>query len=136
MASRARKPKHAQARSGSRPRAPSADERLIAGSAGLAIAVRDWLDRVGERPLFIEPGSPWENGYIESFNGRLREELRDGEIFYAVKESQVLTEWWLQEYNQIQPHSALGYRPPAPEAIEPLPFRRESFTSIQYTASA
>lgn len=104
------------------------------GPERTAIAVRDWLDRVGVKTLFIEPGSPWENGYIESFNGRLRDELLNGEIFYTAKEAQVLTEWWRQEYNHIRPHSALGYRPPAPEAIEPLPFRRGTFTSIQYAA--
>ena len=99
-----------------------------------AKAVRSWLARVGVKTLFIEPGSPWENGYIESFNGRLRDELLNGEIFYTLKEAQVLTEWWRQEYNHVRPHSALGYRPPAPEAIEPLPFRRGTFTTEQYAA--
>ena len=73
--------------------------------------------------LFIERGSPWENGYIESFNGRLRDELLNGEIFYTLKEAKVLIERWRREYNQIRPHSSLGYRPPAPEAVEPMPLR-------------
>jgi len=81
-----------------------------------AIAVRDWLTRVGSRTLFIEPGSPWENGYIESFNGKLRDELLNREVFYTLKEVEVVTEQWRREYNQFRPHSALGYRPPAPEA--------------------
>ena len=77
---------------------------------------------------------PWENGCIESSNGRLRDELLNGEIFHTVKEAQVLTEWWRQEYNHIRRHSAPGYRPPAPEAIEPLPFRCGAFTTEQYAA--
>jgi transposase InsO family protein len=83
------------------------------------IAVRDWLSRVGVQTLFIEPGSPWENGYNESFNGKLRDELLNGEIFYTLHEARVLIEWYRQEYNHIRPHSALGYRPPAPEATLP-----------------
>jgi transposase InsO family protein len=79
--------------------------------------VRQWLARVGVKTLFIEPGSPWENGYIESFNGKMRDELLDREIFYSLKEAQVLIERWRQEYNHIRPHSALNYRPPAPAAI-------------------
>jgi len=68
--------------------------------------------------LFIAPGSPWENGYVESFNGKLRDELLNREIFYTLREAQVLIEGWREEYNQRRPHSALGYRPPAPEAIQ------------------
>ena len=79
--------------------------------------VRDWLKRVGVKTLFIEPGSPWENGYCESFNGKLRDELLAREIFYTLKEAKVLIERWRREYNTIRPHSALGYRAPAPEAI-------------------
>ncbi len=82
-----------------------------------ATAVREWLGRVGAKTLFIEPGSPWENGYVESFNGKLRDELLDREIFYTLKEVEVVTEQWRRVYNQVRPHSALGYRPPAPEAI-------------------
>ena len=81
-----------------------------------AAAVREWLSRLGTKPLFIEPGSPWENGYCESFNGKLRDELLDREIFYTAKEAEVLIEEWRQTYNTIRPHSALGYRPPVPEA--------------------
>ena len=72
---------------------------------------------MGARTLYIEPGSPWENGYVESFNGKLRDELLDREIFYTLQEVQVLTEQYRQTYNGIRPHSSLGYRPPAPEAI-------------------
>jgi transposase InsO family protein len=83
-----------------------------------AKVVREWLSRVSVQTLFIEPGSPWENGYIESFNGKLRDELLDGEIFYTLIEAQVLVHQWRKEYNWKRPHSALGYRPPAPAAIE------------------
>ena len=84
-----------------------------------AAAVREWLRKVGVKTLYIEPGSPWENGYCESFNGKLRDELLDREVFYSLKEVQVLTEQWRREYNQVRPHSSLGYRPPAPEAFMP-----------------
>jgi len=86
-----------------------------------AKAVREWLSRVGVKTLYIEPGSPWENGYNESFNGKLRDELLNGEIFYTLKEAQILIERWRREYNTVRPHSALGYRPPAPEAIQVMP---------------
>jgi len=82
-----------------------------------AKAVREWLSRLGVGTLFIEPGSPWENGYIESFNGKLRDELLNREIFYTVKEATILIEQWRRPYNGVRPHSALGYRPPAPETI-------------------
>ena len=78
-----------------------------------------WLGRVGVTTLFIEPGSPWENGYNESFNGKLRDELLDREIFYSLREAEVLIERWRRHYNTVRPHSALGYRPPAPEAVLP-----------------
>ena len=81
--------------------------------------VRAWLGRVGVRTLFIEPGSPWENGYNESFNGKLKDELVNREIFYSLLEAQVLVEQWRREYNTIRPHSSLGYRPPAPKAVRP-----------------
>ncbi len=84
-----------------------------------ARVVRQWLERVGVRTLYIEPGSPWENGYNESFNGKLKDELIDREIFYSLREAQVLVEQWRREYNTVRPHSALGYRPPAPEAVRP-----------------
>jgi transposase InsO family protein len=84
-----------------------------------AKAVRKWLGRLGVTTLFIEPGSPWENGYIESFNGRLRDGLLNGEIFTTLLEAKVLIENWRREYNTIRPHSSLAYKPPAPEAIMP-----------------
>ena len=84
-----------------------------------ARAVREWLGRVGARTLYIEPGSPWENGYIESFNGKLRDELLDREVFYTLLKVRVLTERYRRTYNRIRPHSSLGYRPPAPEALLP-----------------
>ena len=84
-----------------------------------ARAVREWLGRVGARTLYIEPGSPWENGYIESFNGKLRDELLDRDLFYTLLEVRVLTERYRQIYNRIRPHSSLGYRPPAPETVLP-----------------
>ena len=91
------------------------------GPEFVAKTVREWLSRLGVETLFIEPGSPWENGYIESFNGKLRDELLNGEIFTTLKEAQVLTELWRRDYNQVRPHSSLGYKPPAPEAaLRPL----------------
>jgi putative transposase len=82
-----------------------------------AKAIREWLNRLGVKTLFIEPGSPWENGYIESFNGKLRDELLNREWFSNLIEAKILTEEWRREYNQFRPHSALGYRPPSPEAV-------------------
>lgn len=79
--------------------------------------VRDWLEKTEVETLFIQPGSPWENGYNESFNGRLRDELLNREVFYTLKEAQVLIENWRQHYNTVRPHSSLGYRPPAPETL-------------------
>ena len=79
--------------------------------------MRDWLSWLGVATLFIEPGSPWENGYVESFNSKLRDELLNGEIFYTLKEAKGLIERWRQEFNHLRPHSSLGYRPPAPETI-------------------
>ena len=81
--------------------------------------VRDWLAGLGVKTLLIEPGSPWENGYIESFNGKLRDELLNREIFTILTEAKILIEQWRQEYNHVRPHSALRYRPPAPEAMMP-----------------
>ena len=81
--------------------------------------IGEWLPKVGVKTLFIEPGSPWENGYNESFNGKLRGELLNREIFYTLKEVEILTERWRREYNMIRPHSSLGYRPPVPETIMP-----------------
>ena len=84
-----------------------------------AQAVREWLGQVGVETLFIAPGSPWENGYNESFNGTLRDQLLNGEIFYTLREAKVLLERWRWHYNHVRPHSSLGYRPPAPEATLP-----------------
>ena len=86
------------------------------GPEMVATKLREWLDKLGTKTLYIAPGSPWENGYCESFNGKLRNELLNGEIFYTLREAQVLIEQWRQHYNRVRPHSALGYRPPAPEA--------------------
>ena len=86
-----------------------------------ATKVRDWLERIGVKTLFIEPGSPWENDYIESFNGRFRDEFLNCEIFETSLEAQVLIERWRREYNTVRPHSSLGYRPPAPETIPSRP---------------
>ena len=85
-----------------------------------AKAIRKWLNSLGVKTLFIEPGSPWENGYIESFNGKLRDELLNREVFTTLTEARILVERWRQEYNQVRPHSALGYRPPAPETRMPV----------------
>ena len=82
-----------------------------------AKAVRRWFNHLGVNTLFIEPGSPWENGYIESFNGKLRYELLNREIFTTLEEAKVLIEKWRREYNQVRPHSALRYSPPAPEVV-------------------
>ncbi len=86
--------------------------------------VRLWLEGLQVQTLFIAPGSPWENGYVESFNGKLRDELLDREIFYTLTEAKILIERWRREYNSIRPHSALGYRPPAPEALTRVPVGR------------
>ncbi len=89
------------------------------GAEFTAKKVRKWLERGDVKTLFIEPGSPWENGYVESFNGTLRDQLLNGEIFDTLLEAKVLIERWRREYNTIRPHSSLGYLPPAPEAIAP-----------------
>ncbi|WP_298938613.1 IS3 family transposase [uncultured Ruegeria sp.] len=93
------------------------------GPEFVAQAVRDWIAAVGAKTAYIEPGSPWENGYCESFNGRFRDELLNGEIFYSLREAQILIEQWRRHYNTKRPHSALGYRPPAPETIIPMDHR-------------
>ena len=83
--------------------------------------VRHWLGQVGAKTLYIEPGSPWENGYCESFNGKLRDELLNGEIFYSLKEAKAVIGQWRSHYNTVRPHTSLGYRPPAPLAFSPVP---------------
>jgi len=90
------------------------------GPEFVAEAVRKWIGAVGAKTAYIEPGSPWENGYIESFNARFRDELLNGEIFYSLREAQILIEQWRHHYNTKRPHSALGYRPPAPESVVPM----------------
>lgn len=87
------------------------------GSEFTAKVIRAWLARLGVKTLFIEPGSPWENGYIESFNGKFRDELLNGELFTTLQEAKVLVDQWRQHYNTKRPHSALGGKPPPPEAI-------------------
>lgn len=79
--------------------------------------VRDWIAAVGSKTAYIEPGSPWENGYCESRNARFSDELLIGEIFYSLRDPQILIEQWLAHYNTVRPHSASGYLPPAPESI-------------------
>ena len=86
------------------------------GPEFIANALREWLNKLSVKPLFIEPGSPWENGYVESFNGKMRDEWLNREIFYTLQEAQVLIARWREEYNHFRPHSSLGYRPPAPQA--------------------
>ncbi len=87
------------------------------GPEFIAKAVREWIAAVGAKTAFIEPGSPWENGYCESFNAKLRDDLLNGEIFYSLAEARVVVEGWRRQYNTIRPHSSLGYQPPAPEAV-------------------
>ena len=91
--------------------------RRCYGPEFVAKAVRNWIAAVGTKTAYIEPGSPWGNGYCESFNGRFRDELLNGEIFYTLREAQIVIEEWRKHYNTKRPHSALGYRPPAPETI-------------------
>jgi putative transposase len=89
------------------------------GPEFIAKAVQDWITAVGAKTAYIAPGSPWENGYIESFNARLRDELLDGEIFYSLKEAKIIIESWRRHYNTVRPHGSLGYKPPAPEVFVP-----------------
>ena len=97
-----------------------ADIRSDNGPEFVAKTVRHWITAVGAKTAYIEPGSPWENGYCESFNARFRDELLNGIIFYSLKEAQIIIDQWRKHYNTMGPHSALGYRPPAPEAIVPV----------------
>ena len=89
------------------------------GPEFVAKAVQDWIGAVGAKTAYIERGSPWENGFIESFNARLRDELLDGEIFYSLAEARIVIESWRRHYNTERPHGSLGYRPPAPEVFIP-----------------
>jgi putative transposase len=89
------------------------------GAEMTAKIVRNWFAKLGSKTLYIAPGSPWENGYCESFNGKLRDECLNGEIFYSLKEATVVIEQWRNLYNTIRPHSSLNYRPPAPQTSAP-----------------
>jgi putative transposase len=89
------------------------------GPEFVAKSVRAWITAVGAKTAYIEPGSPWENGYVESFNARLRDELLDGEVFYSLREAEILIESWRRHYNTVRPHASLGYRPPALEVFVP-----------------
>ena len=101
------------------------------GSEFTAKLVRGWLERLQVKSLFIEPGSPWENGYIESFNGKLRDELLNREIFETLQEAKVLIEFWRRDYNRHRPHSSLGYKPPAPEARRAFATSSATLRSLQ-----
>lgn len=89
------------------------------GPEFVAKAVQEWIGAVGAKTAYIMPGSPWENGFIESFNARLRDELLDGEIFYSLAEAKIIIESWRRHYNTVRPHGSLGYKPPAPEVFVP-----------------
>ena len=89
------------------------------GPEFIALALRQWISDVGTQTAYIEPGSPWENGFCESFNSKLRDELLNGEVFYSLREAEVLIERWRRHFNTVRPHSSLGYVPPAPEATVP-----------------
>jgi transposase InsO family protein len=89
------------------------------GPEFVAKAVQEWIAAVGAKTAYIERGGPWENGYIESFNARLRDELLNGEIFYTLREAQIVIESWRRHYNTIRPHASIGYKPPAPEVFVP-----------------
>ena len=89
------------------------------GPGFVANAVQEWIGAVGAKTAYIAPGSPWENGFIESFNARLRDELLDGEIFYTLAEAKVVVESWRRHFNTLRPHGSLGYKPPAPEVFIP-----------------
>ena len=90
------------------------------GPEFVAEAVQKWIKAVGAKTAYIVPGSPWQNGYCESFNARFRDELLNGEIFYTLKEAQIIIEKWRVHYNTVRPHSSLGYKPPAPKSIVPI----------------
>ena len=89
------------------------------GPEFIAKQLMRWFKTLSVQPLFIEPGSPWENGYIESFNARMRDELLNGEIFFTLLEAKVVIQMWVKHYNQVRPHSSLNYKPPAPGVLQP-----------------
>ena len=101
-------------------RGPPAYIRSDNGPEFVAEKVRKWITAVGAKTAFIEPGSPWENGYCESFNARFRDELLNGEIFYTLAEAKIIIEKWRVHYNTVRPHSSLRYKPPAPKSIVPV----------------
>jgi transposase InsO family protein len=100
------------------------------GPEFVAEAVQEWIAAVGTKTAYIERGSPWENGYIESFNARLRDELLNGEIFYSLREAQIVIESWRRHYNTIRPHASLGFKPPAPEVFVPAYLRGGSRDAV------
>ena len=118
---------------GARIEVPTVPEHIRSdnGAEMTAKVVRNWLTQVGAKTLFIELGSPWENGYCESFNGKLRDELLNGEIFCSLKEAQIVIEQWRKHYNTVRPHSALGYRPPAPQTFAPSAAHLDEIVSMQ-----
>src|SRR5512136_285600 len=99
------------------------------GPECIAKAVQEWIAAVGAKTAYTTPGSPWENGFIESFNARLRDELLDGEIFYSLAEAKIVVESWRRHYNTERPHGSLGYKPPAPEVFVPAPTVRTATQS-------
>ena len=117
-------------------RGPPAHIRSDNGSEFIAKAVQDWLGRIGVKTLYITPGSPWENGYCESFNGSLRDELLDGEIFYTLAEAKIIVESWRRHFNTVRPHGSLGYKPPAPEVFVPAMTARAAALSRPATPPA
>jgi transposase InsO family protein len=101
------------------------------GPEFIAVGLRNWLASLGVSTLFIEPGSPWENGCVESFNGKFRDEFLSGELFDTLSEARVLTERWRGVYNTIRPHSSLGYRPPVPPPFSPALFGPYGASSLR-----
>jgi transposase InsO family protein len=113
--------------------------RSDSGPEFVAKAVQGWIMAVGARTAYIAPGGPWENGYVESFNARLCDELLDGEIFYSLAEAQIIIESWRRHYNCVRPHASLGFRPPAPEVVlpasaRPLTLHRTPLTATERVA--
>jgi transposase InsO family protein len=101
------------------------------GAEMTAKVVRSWLAGLGTKTLYIDPGSPWENGYCESFNGKLRDECLNQEIFYSLKEARIVIEQWRNQYNTVRPHSSLGYRPPAPQTSTGQSINLDRYAPIQ-----
>jgi transposase InsO family protein len=106
------------------------------GPEFVAKAVQEWFTAVGTKTAYITPGSQWENGFVESFNARLRDELLDGEIFYSLAEARIVIESWRRHYNTLRPHGSLGYKPPAPEVFMPAMTARAASQPRQATPPA